>query len=99
MRVRPAGEWETLRAGTRAGPRGDRRGGRVRRPDGLARGRRPEGPPCGCGGRGCLEAMARGPGLAAWALSQGWTPGTGARPAGTYVEAAEASGRQRDRGK
>ncbi|MEW2357335.1 ROK family protein [Spirillospora sp. NPDC029432] len=32
----------------------------------------PEGPPCGCGGRGCLEAIARGPGLAAWARDQGW---------------------------
>ncbi|WP_113704814.1 ROK family protein [Nonomuraea lactucae] len=33
------------------------------------------GPPCGCGGRGCLEAVARGPALTAWALSQGWRPG------------------------
>jgi len=32
------------------------------------------GPPCVCGGRGCLEAIARGPGLAAWAQSQGWRP-------------------------
>ncbi|MFD8559333.1 ROK family protein [Streptosporangium canum] len=60
----------------------------------------PDGPPCGCGGRGCLEAIARGPGLAAWAVEQGWTPGAGspyaeaalAGPA--YVEAAAASGRQ-----
>ncbi|MBG0826249.1 ROK family protein [Planomonospora sp. ID67723] len=35
----------------------------------------PGGPVCGCGGRGCLEAIARGPGLAAWAVEQGWTPG------------------------
>ena len=35
----------------------------------------PEGPPCECGGRGCLEAIARGPGLAAWAQGQGWRPG------------------------
>ena len=35
----------------------------------------PGGPVCGCGGRGCLEAIARGPALAAWALEQGWTPG------------------------
>jgi len=35
----------------------------------------PEGPPCGCGGRGCVEAIARGPALAAWAQSQGWRPG------------------------
>ncbi|MFI6176581.1 ROK family protein [Nonomuraea sp. NPDC051191] len=32
------------------------------------------GPRCGCGGHGCLEAVARGPALTAWALSQGWTP-------------------------
>ncbi|MQY03945.1 ROK family protein [Actinomadura macrotermitis] len=35
----------------------------------------PEGPPCKCGGRGCLEAIARGPGLVAWAQEQGWRPG------------------------
>jgi glucokinase len=32
------------------------------------------GPRCGCGGHGCLEAVARGPGLTAWALEQGWIP-------------------------
>ncbi|MBG0814999.1 ROK family protein [Planomonospora sp. ID82291] len=42
----------------------------------------PDGPACACGGRGCLEAVARGPGLAAWALAQGWTPG-GAAGSGT----------------
>jgi glucokinase len=35
----------------------------------------PEGPPCVCGGRGCLEAIARGPGLVAWARGEGWRPG------------------------
>lgn len=34
----------------------------------------PEGPECVCGGRGCLEAIARGPGLVAWAQQQGWRP-------------------------
>jgi glucokinase len=33
-----------------------------------------DGPVCGCGARGCLEAIARGPALAAWARSQGWRP-------------------------
>ncbi|WP_433434593.1 ROK family protein [Nonomuraea sp. CA-141351] len=33
------------------------------------------GPLCGCGGHGCLEAVARGPALTAWALDQGWIPG------------------------
>ena len=33
------------------------------------------GPPCLCGGRGCLEAIARGPALVAWAQDEGWRPG------------------------
>ncbi|MEU9017623.1 ROK family protein [Actinomadura sp. NPDC048394] len=35
----------------------------------------PSGPPCECGGHGCLEAIARGPGLVAWARGEGWRPG------------------------
>jgi glucokinase len=35
----------------------------------------PDGPPCVCGGQGCVEAIARGPALAAWAQAQGWRPG------------------------
>ena len=38
----------------------------------------PDGPPCLCGGQGCLEAIARGPAIAAWALEQGWRPGIAA---------------------
>jgi glucokinase len=40
----------------------------------------PNGPLCGCGARGCLEAVARGPAVVAWALERGWTaePGTAA---------------------
>lgn len=34
----------------------------------------PGGLPCTCGGRGCLEAIARGPALAAWAQAEGWRP-------------------------
>ena len=34
----------------------------------------PAGPDCACGGRGCLEAIARGPALVAWAQGQGWRP-------------------------
>lgn len=33
----------------------------------------PEGPACGCGGRGCLEAVAAGPRLVAWARERGWS--------------------------
>lgn len=32
----------------------------------------PDGPVCGCGGVGCLEAVARGPAIAQWAVQQGW---------------------------
>jgi glucokinase len=32
------------------------------------------GPICECGGRGCLEAIARGPSLVAWAQAEGWRP-------------------------
>lgn len=32
----------------------------------------PDGPPCACGGQGCLEAVARGPALVEWAARQGW---------------------------
>ena len=35
----------------------------------------PGGPLCSCGGRGCLEAIARGPALVAWAQGEGWRPG------------------------
>lgn len=31
----------------------------------------PDGPPCGCGGRGCLEAVARGPAVVARAQARG----------------------------
>ncbi|WP_424183547.1 ROK family protein [Actinokineospora sp. G85] len=32
----------------------------------------PEGDPCPCGGRGCVEAVASGPSLVKWARRQGW---------------------------
>ncbi|TDD84894.1 ROK family protein [Actinomadura darangshiensis] len=50
----------------------------------------PGGPPCECGGRGCLEAVARGPGLVAWAREQGWRPGS--RDATGVELAADARG-------
>lgn len=31
----------------------------------------PDGPECGCGGRGCVEAVARGPAVVAWARERG----------------------------
>ncbi|MDG4767301.1 ROK family protein [Solwaraspora sp. WMMD406] len=38
-----------------------------------------DGPPCPCGGRGCVEAIASGPAMVRWAASQGWSAGD--RPA------------------
>ncbi len=35
----------------------------------------PDGPACRCGGHGCLEAVARGPAVAAWAVRHGWDDG------------------------
>lgn len=37
-----------------------------------------DGPPCSCGARGCVEAIASGPHLVAWAREQGWA-GTDAK--------------------
>jgi glucokinase len=35
----------------------------------------PDGPPCECGGVGCLEAIARGPSIVVWAQQRGWRTG------------------------
>jgi glucokinase len=53
----------------------------------------PAGPECSCGGRGCLEAVARGPALVAWARGQGWRAG---QPDATAKDLAEdgAAGHQ-----
>lgn len=37
----------------------------------------PDGPPCPCGSRGCLEAVARGPAIVAWAAERGSPATTG----------------------
>lgn len=50
----------------------------------------PDGPECGCGGVGCLEAIARGPAVVAWALSQGWSPD--AEPEGRRLVASARDG-------
>ena len=47
---------------------------RQRRPHRARRCRPGRAQVCGCGARGCLEAIARGPALAAWAQGQGWRP-------------------------
>jgi glucokinase len=49
----------------------------------------PAGPQCSCGGRGCLEAIARGPALVTWAREQGWRAG---QPDATAKDLAEDGG-------
>lgn len=48
------------------------------------------GPPCVCGGRGCVEAIASGPSMVRWARANGWSapPAAGARD----LAAAAAAG-------
>ncbi|OJZ69786.1 sugar kinase [Mycobacterium paraffinicum] len=48
------------------------------------------GPPCVCGGRGCVEAIASGPSMVRWARANGWSapPTAGARD----LAAAAAAG-------
>jgi glucokinase len=47
------------------------------------------GPPCACGGHGCVEAIASGPNLTAWAREQGWT-GTDAKALAEAAAAGDA---------
>lgn len=35
----------------------------------------PQGEPCSCGGRGCVETIAGGPRMAQWARTHGWVAG------------------------
>ena len=42
----------------------------------------PDGPACGCGGRGCVEAIARGPATVAWARERGCPARDGRRARG-----------------
>jgi glucokinase len=48
-----------------------------------------DGPPCPCGGRGCVEALASGPAMVRWARGLGWSP-PGDRPADTRALLAGA---------
>ena len=38
----------------------------------------PDGEPCSCGGRGCVETIAAGPRMAQWARKNGWDAPAGA---------------------
>lgn len=44
---------------------------------------------CGCGGTGCVEAVASGPKTTAWAQSQGWSGTTGEELAASYAAGDE----------
>ncbi|MFB9239813.1 ROK family protein [Plantactinospora siamensis] len=50
---------------------------------------RPDGPPCGCGQRGCLEAVA-----SAAAVARGYAARTGAQPAGVQLTGTQDAGTQ-----
>ncbi|MEZ0339955.1 ROK family protein [Mycobacterium sp. pV006] len=49
----------------------------------------PDGSPCTCGGRGCVETVASGPNLVRWARAEGWRAGADA-DARVLAEAARA---------
>lgn len=50
-----------------------------------------DGEPCVCGGRGCVESIASGTAIAAWARARGWTP---AEPGGDATAAGVAAAAQ-----
>jgi glucokinase len=52
----------------------------------------PNGPPCVCGGSGCLEAVAAGPNTVRRALAEGWRPPEGASADGVELAASAATG-------
>lgn len=53
----------------------------------------PDGPPCACGGRGCVEAVASGPRMVAWAREQGWA-GADAKDLAAAAAAGDEVARQ-----
>lgn len=52
----------------------------------------PDGPPCACGGRGCVEAIAAGPNTVKRALAEGWQPEEGSQADGIGLAASAAGG-------
>jgi glucokinase len=51
-----------------------------------------DGPPCACGGQGCVEAIASGPNAARHALAGGWRPAPGVTADGIALAAAATAG-------
>jgi glucokinase len=52
----------------------------------------PEGPPCACGARGCVEAIASGPKSVEWAVRHGWNAPDGTEPDGKALATSAAAG-------
>ena len=52
----------------------------------------PDGPPCACGGNGCLEAVAAGPNTVRRALAEGWQPDESVEADGVGLAASAARG-------
>jgi glucokinase len=52
----------------------------------------PDGPPCACGGRGCVEAIGSGPNTVRHALAAGWRPAPGVTADGVALAAAATAG-------
>lgn len=52
----------------------------------------PDGQPCACGGKGCVETVAAGPALVEWARANGWSapPGAGGPELAAAATAGEA---------
>ena len=48
------------------------------------------GPPCRCGGRGCVEAVASGPAMVRWAVQNGWSPPSSGPDAKALADAVTA---------
>ena len=57
-----------------------------------------DGPPCACGGRGCVEAIASGPHMVSWARSQGWSGADAKALAGDAARGNAVALRAFDRG-
>ncbi|EUA28572.1 ROK family protein [Mycobacterium intracellulare] len=55
-----------------------------------------DGPPCTCGGRGCVETVASGPWMVRWARDNGWAapPGAGARDLAVAAAAGDPVARR-----
>ncbi|MFB4193864.1 ROK family protein [Streptomyces carpaticus] len=51
-----------------------------------------DGDPCACGGRGCVERIASGTHIAAWATASGWRPAPGTAPTAAAVAADARAG-------